>query len=123
MPSIAVIGASADRSKFGNKAVRAYQELGWTVYPVHPSADEIEGLKVYPTIAAVPRPIERVSMYLPAAQTVALLDDIAAAAPAEFWLNPGSASDELIEAAQRRGLNVIVACSIVDVGASPRHYG
>ncbi len=49
VPSIAIIGASADRLKFGNKAVRAYQQRGCIVYPTHPAAAEIEGLADYKT--------------------------------------------------------------------------
>ena len=45
--------------------------------------------------------------------------EIAARGCDELWLNPGSESDELVEAALARGLNPVVACSIVDVGANP----
>jgi hypothetical protein len=44
--SVAILGASADRSKYGNKAVRAYQQQGYTVFPINPKESEIEGLRV-----------------------------------------------------------------------------
>ena len=121
MPTIAIIGASSDRNKFGNKAVRAYLQQGWTVYPVNPSASSIEGLKAYRSIRDVPRPVDRVSVYLPPEVGTTILESIAAVAPAEVFLNPGSESDSLISRAGQLGLNVVVACSIVDSGLSPSH--
>jgi hypothetical protein len=52
--SIAVIGASADRRKFGNKCVRAFLSAGWTVYPIHPTETIVEGRPVFRTVAEVP---------------------------------------------------------------------
>ena len=122
MPSIAIVGASADRSKFGNKAVRAYAARGFTVYPVHPTAEAIEGLPAYASLAAVPRPIDMVSFYVPAAVGITLLDAVRESAAGQFWLNPGSESDALVERAKALGLRPIVACSIVAVGESPYQY-
>jgi uncharacterized protein len=119
-PAIAVIGASSDRSKFGNKAVRAYQRMGYEVYPIHPKADLIEGLKAYPSLAAVTRQdFERVSLYVPPAVGMQVIEDVAKKQVAELWLNPGADSPELAEKARQLGLNVIVGCSILDVGVSP----
>ncbi|HOQ89877.1 MAG TPA: CoA-binding protein, partial [Candidatus Hydrogenedentes bacterium] len=59
MPSIAIVGASPDRKKYGNKAVRAFLQGGWTVYPVHPSAREIEGIPAYPDLKSLPGPVNR----------------------------------------------------------------
>jgi predicted CoA-binding protein len=120
--TIAILGASTDRSKYGNIAVRAYVDQGWTVYPVNPRADRIEDLKCYPSIRDVPDGLERVSVYLPPQVLLGVLDDIAAKSPAEVWLNPGTESDDVLARAEQLGLNVIQACSIVDVGVSPSEY-
>lgn len=50
MDSIAIIGASSDRSKFGNKAVRAYKRKGFKVFPINPKESKIEGLKCYRSV-------------------------------------------------------------------------
>ncbi len=123
MPTVAILGASADRSKFGNKSVRAHQQQGYTVYPVNPKAEVIEGLKAYKSLAEVPQgQLDRISVYLHPHVGLAVLPEIAARGCDELWLNPGSDSDELVAAAREQGLNVIQACSIVDMGASPHDF-
>ena len=97
MKTVAIIGASNDRSKFGNKAVRAFLQQGYDV-PVRP---------------------DRVSVYLPPVVLLKVLPAIAAKGCDELWLNPGTESDAVLAEAGRLGLNVIQACSIVGVGISP----
>ena len=119
MRTVAILGASADRNKYGNKAVRAFRRQGYTVYPVNPRENEIEGWPVYPSIAAVPVRPEMVSVYLPPQILLKVLPEIAAKGCDELWLNPGTESDEVLAEAERLGLNTIQACSIVAVGMSP----
>ena len=119
MKIVAVIGASADRSKFGNKAVRAYLQDGYTVYPVNHKETLIEDLPVYKSIRDVPERPNVVSVYLPPIATFKALHDIAAKGCDELWLNPGTESDEVLEEAERLKLKVIQACSIVGLGMSP----
>jgi len=121
--TVIVVGASIDREKFGNKSVRAHQAGGWQVYPVNPKGGAIEGLASYTSVADVPGPVDRVSMYVPPHVGLTLLDEIAAKQPEEFFLNPGSESEELIEAARAKGLDPLTACSIVDLGMSPSQFG
>ncbi|MCA9146969.1 MAG: CoA-binding protein [Planctomycetaceae bacterium] len=119
-PTVAVLGASADRSKFGNKSVRAHLQQGYDVYPINPRGGEIEGLKVYESLADVPvERLTRISVYLPPQIGLKMLAEIVAKGCDEFWLNPGSDSDEVVTKARELGLDPIVACSIVDVGVSP----
>jgi predicted CoA-binding protein len=123
MPTIAIIGASQDRNKFGNKAVRVFADKGYKVYPIHPKLSEIEGHKVYSSILQVPeKELDMVSFYLPPAVGMKVIEDVAKVKCKEVWLNPGSESDELVEKAESLGLTVIQACSIVSVGSSPSGY-
>jgi len=122
MPSIAIVGASADRRKYGNKAVRAFVQGGWTVYPVNPNAGEIEGLAVVTDIGSLPESLDRISMYVPPKAGLEMLRAIAARKPREFFLNPGSESPELVAAAQALGLKPIQACSIVNIGLTPEMF-
>lgn len=114
-PTVAVVGASADRSKFGNRSLRAHADCGYRVYPINPRGGEIEGHTAYPSIADAPEgPYDRVTMYVPPEVGLTLLDAIAAKGCDELWLNPGSESPELVARAGALGLKPIVACSLMD---------
>ena len=119
MKTVAVIGASADPTKYGNKAVRAYKQQGYQVFPVNPKASELEGLPVFSSISSVPVRPNLVSVYLPPAIMLKVIPEIAEKGCDELWLNPGTGSPEVLSEAQRLGLNVVQACSIVGVGLSP----
>ena len=114
------MGASRDRRKFGNKAVRAHLQQGYDVFPVNPYASEIEGLKAYADLTSVPgQHLDRISVYLPPEIGLGLLEEIRKRGATEVWFNPGSDSPEIVAEAERLGLPVICACSIIDVGANP----
>jgi len=122
MKTIAVVGASADRRKYGNKCVRAYLAEGYRVYPVNPAEREIEGLPVHHDLGQVPLPLDRISVYLPPPLTLELLPEMARAAAREVWFNPGSADGEVLAEARRLGLAARPGCSIVDIGRSPAEF-
>ena len=119
MKTVAIIGASNDSRKFGNKAVRAFLQQGFTVYPVNPNETEVEGIAASKSIREVPVRPFMISVYVPPQVLVKLLPDIAAKGCDELWLNPGTESDEVLAEAERLKLNVVQACSIVGIGVSP----
>jgi predicted CoA-binding protein len=131
MKTVAVIGASSNREKWGNKAVRAFQQRGYTVYPVNPNEPEVEGTKTFASIKEVPvrpeiitvyipppRP-EIITVYIPPPRLVKILPDIAVRGCDELFLNPGTESDEVLSECERLGLNAVQACSIIAVGVAP----
>ncbi len=119
---VAVIGASGDRRKFGNKAVRAFLAQGYTVIPVNPHEPEIEGLKAYPSVLDIPGPVDMATIYLHREAGLRVMPEIARKGIKEVWLNPGADDDEVIDAARAAGLEPIVACSIMGIGELPGRY-
>lgn len=116
---VAVIGASNDRRKFGNRAVRAYQQQGYTVVPINPHEPQVEGLRAYGSVLDVPGPIDMASFYVPPDVGERVIGEVARKQIAEVWLNPGAESDELIARARALDIQPIVACSIIALGRNP----
>ena len=116
---VAVVGASNDRRKFGNRAVRAFQREGYTVVPINPHETEVEGLKTYASVLDVPGPIDMATLYVHPEVGEQIIAEIARKQIPEVWLNPGAESDELIERARALAIKPIVACSIVGIGQNP----
>lgn len=121
MKVVAVIGASNERHKFGNRAVRAFRQQGYAVVPINPHETEVEGLKAYASVVDVPGSIDMATLYVPPEVGERVLDDIARKAIPEVWVNPGAESDQLLARARALDLKPIVACSIVAIGENP--YG
>ena len=103
----AVVGASSNRDKYGNKVLRAYQQHGQEVYPINPRADEIEGLKAYPSLAAVPVRLRAISIITPPKITEHVVKEAAAAGVKSVWMQPGAESPEAVQTAEDLGLEVI----------------
>jgi hypothetical protein len=120
--TVAVIGASSNRDKFGNKALRAFQAEGHRVIPVNPNEASVEGLPTYRSVLDIPEPIDMATVYVPPQVTLQLLPEFERKGIPEIWINPGAEDDAVIAEARRRGLNAIFACSIVGIGRSPYHF-
>jgi predicted CoA-binding protein len=120
--TVAVIGASSDRRKFGNKALRAFQAEGYRVIPINPNEREVEGIPTYGSVLDVPERIDMATVYVQPEVALSLLPELEQKRIAEIWLNPGADSDELLAEARRRKLNVIAACSIMAIGRSPYSF-
>lgn len=116
--SFAVVGASANREKFGNKVLRAYLQAGRRVFPVNPTADEIEGRKSYPDIASLPEPVHGISIVTPPAVTEKIVEQAAAAGIRHLWMQPGAESPAAIRKAEALGLELIHSgpCALVEQG-------
>ena len=117
--TVAVIGASSNRSKFGNKALRAFERQGFTVLAINPNEAEVEGHKTYASVLDVPGTIDMATLYVPAREGVRVMEQLAQKGVPEIWLNPGADADEVVARARELGLNTIQACSIIAIGESP----
>lgn len=114
----AVVGASRDRAKYGNKVLRCYQQNGQPVYPVHPAGDEIEGLKAYATLAELPEAVHGVSIITPPGVTESIVGQALEAGIQMLWMQPGAESPRALQDARQAGLTVIAGgpCLLVVLG-------
>src|SRR5262245_21044454 len=83
--TVAVIGASSDRAKFGNKALRAFRAEGYTVFPINPNEQEVEGLRTYASVVDVPETIDMATVYVQPDVVMRLLDDFERKQIPEIW--------------------------------------
>lgn len=114
---IAVVGASADPSKFGYRVLEAYLRHGFTAYPVNPRGGEILGREAYPDLASLPEAPGAVSVITPPAVTKQVMPEIIASGARHIWMQPGTESPEAIRLAREAGLNVIAGgpCVLVEL--------
>ena len=119
----AVVGASSDRSKVGNRVLRAFLQAGREVYPVNPRTKDIEGLKCYPDLASLPTPVHGVSVITPPQIAESIVEEAAAQGVKNIWFQPGAESEEAVSRARGYGMNVISGgpCILVVLGYSERH--
>lgn len=122
MKTVAVVGASSNRDKFGNKALRAFESRGYTVIPINPTETEVEGHRAYASVIDVPDAIDMATIYVPPAVGVRVMDDLAKKGIPEVWLNPGADDRRVVERARALGLKAVVHCSIIAIGESPSRY-
>lgn len=120
--TVAVIGASSNRQKFGNKALRAFERQGFTVIPINPNEPEVEGHRTYATVNDYSGPIDMATVYVPASVGVGVMDELARKGVAEVWLNPGADDEAVVQRARTLGLKIVQACSIIAIGDTPGRY-
>ncbi len=120
--TVAVIGASSNRNKFGNKALRAFERQGYSVLAINPNEAEVEGHRTFASVLDVPGRIDMATVYVPATAGVAVMEQLAKKGVGDVWLNPGADDDDVVDRAKALGLNVIQACSIIGIGDSPSRY-
>lgn len=122
MKTVAVIGASSNRDKFGNKALRAFEQRGYSVIPINPTETEVEGHAAYKSVLDVPGGIDLATIYVPAPVGVRVMDDLAKKGVPEVWLNPGADDRSVVDKARALGLKTVQHCSIIAIGESPARY-
>lgn len=121
--TIAVIGASSDRRKYGNKCVRAYQRAGYRVFPVNLVEDEVEGEPVSRSVTDVPADLDLIALYLPPPRTLKVLGAIAEkGAGGGVFFNPGTWDAAVLAEAERLGIHARRECAILAAGYSPGQF-
>ncbi len=113
-----VIGASANRDKYGNKVLRCYLQNGKSVVPVNPAERAIEGINCIATITDLPDSVASISMITPPAVTAKLVPLAIEKGIRNIWMQPGAEHPEAVALCRQQGVNVIAdgSCLLVVMG-------
>jgi hypothetical protein len=110
----AIVGVSQDRSKFGNRIYRSLRDSGYIVYPVNLRGGELEGAKVYPTLADLPGTPDVVDLVVPPAVTEQVVREAHELGLSRIWMQPGAESQVAIDYCLAHGIEVVYdACAMV----------
>lgn len=120
-PVWAVVGASNNRAKYGNRIYLKLKESGYRVYPVNRRERTIEGDTAYKSLLALPEPPAVVNMVVPPSEAPAVVEQAAAAGAQAVWFQPGAENASASRWAKEHGLEVIEACILVQLALKPRN--
>lgn len=104
---LAVVGMSRKGRKFGNMAFKELKKQGYQLFPVNPNAESIEGEKCYPSLGALPEPVDGVLIVVPPAETEKVVREAAAAGIKRVWMQQGAESPEAIRFCQENGIEAV----------------
>ncbi len=121
MPRWAVVGASDNPERYSYRIIRLLKERGYTVYPVSPKLKELMGLKVYPSIREIPKPVDVVDMVVNPRIGINVMQEVADQGIRYVWLQPGAESDEIHAFAGEKGIAAIDACILAVLSIKRDH--
>ena len=113
MEIVAVVGASERSERYANRALRMLLSQGFTPIPISRSGKDILGLKGYASLAAIPHPVDTVTIYVSPERQTQVLQDLLTIRPRRVIFNPGAENPEAAAVLARAGITVIEACTLV----------
>jgi uncharacterized protein len=108
--TIAMVGASPDKTKFSYGVLRVLHETGYDMIPVNPTSglDEIRGLKVYASLAAIDRPVDMVEVFRRSEDLLEVAQEAIAIGAKVLWGQIGVRDDAAARLAEEAGLKVVM---------------
>lgn len=103
----AVVGASRDPFKYGSVVHQRLRSRGEKVYPVNPSAEEIDGERCYPRLGDLPEGAEQVVVVVPPERTEKVVEEADQAGIKKVWMQPGAESEAAVKYCEEHGIDVI----------------
>ncbi len=105
--SLAIVGASRSGRKFGNLVLKTLRAKGYQVWPIHPHAEALEGVRCYPDLLSLPQAVQGVVIVVPPAETEKVVRQAAAAGIRRVWIQQGAESHAAIQFCRENGLSEV----------------
>lgn len=106
----AVIGASNKKKGFGYKIYRRLKNAGYTVYPITPNYETVDGDKAYKSVLDLPEKVDVAEFIISKPIGIKVIEEVIEAKIENIWLQPMTRSEEIVKAAKDKGINVVESC-------------
>ena len=108
--TIAMVGASDDKTKFSYGVLRQLNEIGYEILPVNPNPEvtEIRGLEVWRSLEEIDRPVDMVDVFRPKEELYGIAEQAIAIGAKVLWGQIGIYDDEAAALAEDAGLKVVM---------------
>lgn len=120
--TLAMVGVSRSGKKFANAAFKELRSKGYSVVPVNPAAETVEGEPCYPSLLTLPSPVDGAVVMAPREQALQVVRDAAAAGIRRVWLQQGAESQAAIDACRQAGIDVVAGECILMFAKPPSHW-
>ncbi|MFC1899943.1 CoA-binding protein [Chloroflexota bacterium] len=109
----AIVGATENPEKYGNKVFKNLTSRGYEVYPVNPNLKELEGVKAYAKFGDIPVKVDVVDFVVPPAVTKAVLWECKQSGLNRVWLQPGSENADAIAYCHKNNMKVVYGACVM----------
>ncbi len=114
--SWAVVGATQNPSKFGNKIFKKLQRNGYDVTPINPMYDDVEGVKTFESLSDMTEKPECVNIVVSPDRAMEALNQAIELGIKYVWFQPGAFNNEIVEHGEAAGVNIVYhACVLVEL--------
>ena len=111
--NIAILGASPSGKKFGNSIYKSLREKGYSLFPVHPTAETIEGDRAYKSMASLPENVKGAIIAISPAKAETVIDDAVSGGIKRLWFQQGANFSRAADKAREAGIDVVTGKCIL----------
>ncbi|MBI4042938.1 MAG: CoA-binding protein [Deltaproteobacteria bacterium] len=109
---IAILGASKNPERFAYLALKGLMAQGYTIFPVNPTIEKVEGIRCFKDLKSVPEKLDGITIYLSPEKSALYQEQILKAKPRFVIFNPGAENPPLALLLKKGGIEVLEACSV-----------
>jgi len=112
----AVVGATENPDKFGNKIIKKLKRFGYEVYAVNPMYQEVDGEICYPSLSELPVKVDCVDVVVSPDKSINVLQEVIELGIENIWFQPGTFTPEIVDKSEQSGINTVyLNCVLVEL--------
>ncbi|MBF0263765.1 MAG: CoA-binding protein [Gammaproteobacteria bacterium] len=111
--NVVILGASNKPDRYAYRALTKLRNQQYSIIPVHPKLDEIEGIKVKASLSEITEPVNTLTLYIGPGRSESIIDEIIELKPDRIIFNPGTESKKVEQKLKQAKIPYILDCTLI----------